>query len=467
MKEDVIKDRYCIVDVETTGKGINGNRITEICAVLLQDGVVIDKFTSLVNPEQYIPEFITSLTGIDDTMVEDAPRFKEVVDRVEEISSGAIFVAHNVNFDFNVIRGEYRRLGRSFNRKKLCTVRLSRKLISGLFSYSLGNLCASLNIPLNNRHRAEGDTDATVILFKKILELDPDRKAIQTFLNARSKEATLPPHLPSRCIDELPENPGIYLFKDKKGTVIYVGKAINIKKRVLSHFYDKKNKEYVLGQETHQIDYEVTGNELCALLLESEYIQKYFPKFNRAQKMPVSTYSIISYENRKGIMQLAVFKTKYRQTATQITYTKTQALEKLTALCAAYNLCPKYCGLQSTTNRCSHYSITDCKGVCYDKEKPKSYNKRVVKALCSIQEETGTYAIKEKGRKDDEQAFILVEEGVYKGYGFIDLDNQINHSSDFETFLRPLKSTYHSQAILRSYLKKKEYPTIIHFKETA
>ncbi len=443
---------YAIIDVETTGKGINGNRITEICIVRLENGKEVDKFVSLVNPQQFIPPFITHLTGIDDQMVEDAPRFEEIAQRVIDISEDAIFVAHNVNFDFNVIRNEFKRLDISFTRKKLCTVRLSRKLIPNLYSYSLGNLCASIGIPLNNRHRAEGDTDATVLLFKKILSLDPTFTVIKHFLNVRSKEATLPPHLPARIIQELPETPGVYLFKNKAGTVIYVGKAINIKKRVLSHFYDKKNKEYLLGQETYQIDYEVTGNELCALLLESEYIQQYFPKYNRAQKIPINTYSIIFYENRKGVIQLAIAKTKYRYSATKKVYTRSNATKVLNSLCRTFNLCPRFCGLQATFEKCSHYNI-QCNGVCTNDEDIATYNDRVQKALDSLEEQNDTYLIKEKGRTEDETAFVIIDRGVYKGFGYVSQENQVTHLEDLEPHLKLKKSTYHTDIILQSYLK--------------
>lgn len=445
--------KYAIIDVETTGKGINGNRITEICVVRLENGIEVDKLVSLVNPQQFIPPFITHLTGIDDQMVEDAPLFEEIAQQILEITKDAIFVAHNVNFDFNVIRNEFKRLDISFTRKKLCTVRLSRKLIPNLYSYSLGNLCASIGIPLNNRHRAEGDTDATVLLFKKILLLDPEFIVINQFLNIRSKEATLPPHLPSKTIQELPETAGIYLFKNKKGAIIYVGKAINIKKRVLSHFYDKKNKEYLLGQETYQIDYEVTGNELCALLLESDYIQQHYPKFNKAQKTPVNTYSIISYENRKGIIQLAIAKTKYKNSAKNKIYTKIKAAAVLDELCKKFNLCPRFCGLQESFQKCSHYAII-CKGVCDEKETVLVYNNRVQLALTSLQEINETYFIKEKGRTEDETAFIMIDKGVYKGFGFINQEDQITHLDDLEPHLNLKKSTYHTDAILRNYLKR-------------
>jgi DNA polymerase-3 subunit epsilon len=454
MELTVKAQTYAIIDVETTGKGINGTRITEICAVRLCNGKIIDKFTSLVNPQEYIPAFITSLTGIDDALVADAPLFSEIADRVIEITQDAIFVAHNVNFDYNMLRGEFQRLGHNFIRKKLCTVRLSRKLIPGLFSYSLGNLCSSINIPLNNRHRAEGDTDATVILFKRILDLDEEGIVINAFLNVRSKEATLPPHLPARTIEELPESTGIYLFKDQKGKIIYVGKAKNIKKRVLSHFYDKKNNEYHLGQETHHIDYEVTGNELCALLLESEKIRNHFPKYNRAQKIPVNTYAIISYENRRGIIQLAVTKAKYKNNAVDILYNRATATERLMELCEFFELCPRFCGLQETHEGCSHYRLTNCKGICKNEEEVAIYNARVKAAIANLQEYKESYIIKEKGRTKDESAFIIIEEGVLQGYGYVESTTGISNVMDLEPYLQRQQHTFHTGVILRSYVKK-------------
>ena len=272
---------FAIIDVETTGGGIAGNRITEICIALMRGNEVVDKYTTLINPEQKIPTYITALTGIDNRMVEKAPRFFEVAEKIDEFTRDAIFVAHNVSFDYNVIRNEFQNIGQNYTRKRLCTVRLSRKLIPGLLSYSLGRLCDTINIPHLDRHRAEGDVDATVILFQRLLSLDDNFQVFNSFLNPRSKQSTLPPHLPSEQIEDLPEDAGIYLFKNQKHKVIYAGKAKNIKKRVLSHFYDKKTKEYQLGQETYYIDYERTGNELLALLIESEHIRKHFPKYNR------------------------------------------------------------------------------------------------------------------------------------------------------------------------------------------
>ncbi|MDT0644310.1 exonuclease domain-containing protein [Zunongwangia sp. F363] len=458
---------YAIIDVETTGGGISGNRLTEICIVLLKGAEVIDKYTSLVNPEKIIPHQITSLTGIDNEMVAEAPKFHEVADDIDEFTRGAVFVAHNVNFDYNVLRNEFKALGREFKRKKLCTVRLSRKLIPGLFSYSLGKLCSSINIPLQNRHRAEGDTDATVILFQRLMELDEGGEVINSFLHPHSKNATLPPHIPAEQINDLPEDPGIYLFKDRHHKIIYAGKAKNIQKRVLSHFYDKKSREYHLGQETSFIDFETTGSELIALLLESDYILRHYPKYNRAQKKPTRTYQIINYINQRGIVQLAIGQTKQIQDSVHTFYKRNEAQEMLEKLCEDFSLCPKYCTLQSNVKVCSHYSIKNCEGICNGSETVENYNHKVKNAIASLSTAKQTYIIKEKGREPGEEAFILVREGRYQGYGFVGPEAQISSFEAYEPFLKLQESTFHTHQIINSYLRKKTEKNMIRFEEEA
>ncbi len=454
---------FAVVDVETTGGGMAGNRLTEICVVLLRGSEIIAKYSTLINPEIHIPAYITALTGIDKKLVADAPKFHEVAQNIEALTRGAIFVAHNVNFDYNVLRQEFKELGFEFTRKKLCTVRLSRKLIPGLTSYSLGRLCDSINIPLINRHRAEGDTDSTVILFQRLLCLDTGWEVIRSFLHAHSKEATLPPHISSEQIRDLPESPGIYLFKDKQHKVIYAGKAINIRKRVLSHFYDKMTKEYQLGQETYFIDHETTGNELMALLLEAEHIRRYYPKYNRAQKRPGVVYQIISYINQLGIIQLALGTTKMTTDSVGTFYSRIAAIEKLEQLCELFKLCPRYCTLQSNIEVCSHYRIRNCEGICEGSELIQDYNIKVQEAMASLSGETQSYVIREKGRHFREEAFVLIKEGRYQGFGFIELDVQITAVEDYEPFLKLQEATYHTNKIISNYLRKQGKPKMLFF----
>ena len=169
---------YTIIDVETTGQG---NKITEISVFKYDGKQIIDEFTSLVNPEALIPNYITALTGIDDSMVINAPTFSEIAQDVLAITKDTIFVAHSVNFDYNVIRNEFKAIGIDFRRPKLCTVRLSRKLIPGHRSYSLGKICNTLNIDINGRHRAHGDAEATVVLFEILLSKKDSEKVFRDF----------------------------------------------------------------------------------------------------------------------------------------------------------------------------------------------------------------------------------------------------------------------------------------------
>ncbi|HOI87387.1 MAG TPA: 3'-5' exonuclease, partial [Lentimicrobium sp.] len=165
---------YAIIDVETTGGNFASERLTEI-AIYLHDGEkIVDEFSTLINPEQSIPFMITRLTGITNEMVAGAPRFYEVAKKIVEMTEGATFVGHNASFDYNFIRHEFKRLGYNFRRQTLCTVRMSRKLLPGLPSYSLGNLCEMLGIRIENRHRAAGDALATVKLLELLLKTDPE-----------------------------------------------------------------------------------------------------------------------------------------------------------------------------------------------------------------------------------------------------------------------------------------------------
>ncbi len=444
---------YTIIDIETTGNGIKGNRITEIAIFKFDSEKLVDEFTSLVNPECPIPNFITGLTGIDDQMVTNAPTFKEISGQIIEITKDSIFVAHAVNFDYGVIKEEFHLIGVDFSRKKLCTVRLSRKLIPGFKSYSLGKLCSAIGIPLKDRHRARGDAHATVLLFKKLLGNPDAEKTIKAFLNSRSQEATLPPLVSKKNIDELSTKPGVYYFKNSSGEIIYVGKAINIKKRVLSHFYTKTNHELLLCNETSSIDYELSGSELVALLMESAAIKIHYPKYNRAQKRNAAQYSIFSYEDRRGVLHLAFNTLKNSINPILVLNNKTDCRTYLEEICKAYSLCPKYCHLQTTLGKCSYYENMKCDGVCCGKENIVDYNIKVENAIKVVKEQTKNVLLERKGRNADEKAFVLVKEGIYLGYGFIDNGVEISSIESLEAFLIPQKHTPETISIIKNVLK--------------
>ena len=409
--------------------------------------------TSLVNPECEIPYFITGLTGIDNQMVRNAPTIREIAGEIHDFTAEQIFVAHSVNFDYNVIKHEFKNLGQSYIRKKLCTVRLSRRIFPGFHSYSLGKLCSSLEIPLYDRHRAKGDAQATVLLFERILKSERSEEVIKVFLNARSQEATLPPLLSREVYDELPAAPGFYYFKNKNGEIIYVGKAKNIQRRVLGHFYDKSTKEVRMCRETAEIDFEESGTEILALLMETAAIKQHFPLYNSAQKGFIRQYAIFSYEDRNGIKHLG-FNSLKHVTQPLITFTNTTNCRLyLEELCKAFDLCPKYCHLQENVNQCSHFRI-ECKGICRGKESVKKYNKRVEEAIAYMQTLKEDFVIREKGRNFDEYGFAWVQGGAYRGYGFIPTESALHHSEDLETYLIPQKDTPEARRYMYAYAAK-------------
>ncbi|QBA64797.1 exonuclease domain-containing protein [Muriicola soli] len=442
---------YCIVDIETTGNGIKGNKITEIAIFKFDGNQIVEEFTSLVNPECEIPPFITGLTGIDNDTVRNAPRLKEISEDILRMTKDCIFVAHSVNFDYNVIKNELDQLGISFIRKKLCTVRLSRDVFPGYRSYSLGKLCSSLGIPLENRHRARGDAHATVLLFSKILHTKGIDITLKKFLNARSQEATLPPSLPKTQYVRLPQKPGVYYFKNDKGEVIYTGKAKNIKKRVLSHFYDKSEKEIKMCRATQGIDFELSGNELIALLMENQAIKKLFPIYNRAQKRKIPGIAIFSYEDRDGILHLAFSKTNGVPQPLTTLYSVTESREFLEQICRKFKLCAKYCHLQNGVTQCDHFRLGPCNGICHGKEDINKYNSKVIKAIEYITAARENFIIKEEGRSSEEDALVVVRDGLYCGYGFIPKDLQISSLEDVMAYVTPQKETLEARRLINSY----------------
>ena len=446
--------KYAIIDVETTGMGVQGNRITEI-AILVHDGEkVLERFQTLVNPQSSIPYSISRLTGIYDHMVQNAPKFYEIAKKVVEITEDCVFVAHNVNFDYNVIRKEFQDLGFSFSRKKLCTIRLARKLIPGLPSYSLGKICAQVGIEIQDRHRAMGDAEATVILFEKLMHLDSDDSVFDSFLKPRSREATLPPKLPKQVFDNLPESTGVYYFRNEEDDIIYVGKALNIKKRVLSHFYDRKNREVTMCQQTSNITYEITGSELVALLLESSEIKKHYPTFNRAQRRSNEGYGVFSYTDRSGIMHLAWNKLRQISNPLAKFYNTTECRLYVERICEEFELCPKYCHLQSNVSACFHYQIKICMGICRDKEQPESYNERVKLAIEEIRGESDSCIIQEPGRHEKEQSFVLIENGVYLGFGYTEVSVDVTNLNFYRKKLILQQDNRDVQRILRGFMNK-------------
>lgn len=443
---------YAVVDIETTGGFASGNGITEI-SILVHDGSkVIDSFETLINPEQDIPFYIQTLTGISNEMVSNAPLFGEVAAKIYELLHDKIFVAHNVNFDFSFVKHQLAATGFNLTCKKICTVRMSRKVIPGHASYSLGKLCAALGIPLNDRHRAGGDAAATALLLMLLLEKDTEA-VIPLSLNKASKEQALPPNLAKSYIDALPSNPGVYYFKDNKGKIIYIGKAINLKKRVCSHFSGnsiKKQRQEFL-KNIYEVDFTVCGTELMALILEASEIQKYWPENNRALKRFEQKYALYKFEDQKGYMRIGIDKFKKNSNALFTFNSLLAGQSMLRGMIKEYELCEKLCFIQKNRSSCTAHETGDCHGACLGLEHPYSYNTRVKAAIAHLKSSLPSFALIDSGRNEDEQSCLWVEEGKFYGMGYISFHTDVSDMETLKSCIVPYPSNDYIMNIVLGY----------------
>lgn len=454
---------YTVVDIETTGGTARSNKIVEIAIVTFDGMKIVDTYATLINPKKYIPPFITSLTGISNEMVEDAPTFEDVAEIILDKTSDKVFVAHNVNFDYSFLKQEFSILGQRFERKKLCTVRLAKKIIPGFQSYGLGSLTSELGIKINNRHRALGDAEATARVLKVLIEHDREN-FIAYSLKKNSREAILPSHLPKEIFESLPEKTGVYYFHNEKGKVVYVGKAKNIKSRITGHFTgESSNGKRLFHENIHNISYELTGNELIALLMESREIKRLWPEYNRVQKFTSKNYGIYKYADRNGYQRITIAKIQAGTQAILNFRNFQEARAFVHELVRKFKLCPKLSGLQKSAGECFDHKLGICDGACTGIISTNEYNKRFKGALASLKEEKKTYAIVGKGRASEEKSLVLVEHGIYLGHGFTDYNYSATQFDELKERITTFPDNQDIQKILGMYLKKTDGDQVIYF----
>ncbi len=450
---------YAIVDIETTGGNASGSRITEI-AIVVHDGTrVTDRFETLVNPEKEIPLPIFALTGINNEMVRDAPIFDDIAEKVAQLLTDRIFVAHNVNFDYSFVRHQLEASGLKWTARKLCTVRAARKIKPGLVSYSLGNLCRSLDIPLQNRHRAGGDADATAILFAKLLEWD-ETGEIERMIKKTAQDQRLPPNLPPEDFERLPEKPGVYYFYNQARKVIYVGKAINLRKRVASHFSGHS----ILPRRQHflrdicGISFEVCATELMALLLECTEIKKLWPAYNRALKRFDAKFGLYQYEARNGYSYLAIGKLARFQGCIEEFGSRYEAIQLLQNLSNSFGIDPRFCvyGLPPEGTIFKKDDLQPLPNV-------EVHNRTVENAIASISADRKSFAILDKGRSEDERSCIWIEKGQFYGMGYLPADVGIEEISAVKECVTPYKNYQYMRQLVFSHAAK--YPRKVFFEQ--
>lgn len=444
------KDLFAIVDIETTGGFASGSGITEI-AIIVHDGrQIIETWESLVNPQQNIPYFITQLTGISQEMVAEAPLFSEVAAQVFSKLDGKVFVAHNVNFDYSFVKHQLAASGYQLDVPKLCTVRFARKVVPGYPKYSLGNICQYLAIPHQDRHRAMGDAHATALLFALLLARD-EKDHLSTMLKGRNKEQYLPANLPATEVERLPQMPGVYYFKDALGKVIYVGKAVNLLKRVKSHFANNKSgaQKQDFLREIHHLSFTQTATDLMAQILESVEIRKLWPKYNRSQRGFHPKFGVYAYEDQKGYLRLAVEAHKPHMKAIHSCNALHEATAWLRQLATEFGLCTRLCHLAAGANCERGLFAEGCSGQCC--EDAELYNQRVREALQWTRKALPTLALIDIGRTELEQSCILIEEGVYQGMGYFSKEQQMNSVEDCRGCIEPFPDNDFIRSLIYRY----------------
>ncbi len=380
------------VNLETTGATASADRITEIGIIEVDEDGAVREWQQLVNPGTRIPPFIEQLTGISNEMVAAAPPFAAVAEETLRRLAGRLFIAHNARFDYGFLKNEFKRLGVTFRAPVLCTVKLSRTLFPEYKRHNLDSLIERHGLAADARHRALADAQLIRQFWQKI-HVDRSSDEIEAALKAQNARPSLPPHLDPEILDELPDTPGVYLFYADNNLPLYVGKAKDIRKRVLSHFAADHSsaKEMALAQQVRRIDWIETAGEIGALLKEAALVKQLQPAHNRQLRKndDVCTWTLVDEGEGWLRPQLASpreLDMGIRSACYGLFKNGKEATEVLRALAGEHNLCDALLGLEKITpgKPCFGHQVKRCKGACVGSEPYARHTMRLVGALSRL-----------------------------------------------------------------------------------
>ncbi|EKF56062.1 nuclease [Galbibacter marinus] len=440
---------YAVLDIETTGGKYNEEGITEIAIYRFDGHKVEDQFISLINPEKEIQPFVVKLTGINNKMLHSAPKFYEVAKRIIEITDNCTLVAHNAQFDYRILQTEFRRLGYDYQRKSLCTVELSKELLPEQPSYSLGKLVRALGIPVSDRHRANGDAMATVKLFKLLLSKDVNKKIVQN--NIRQEQVgQLNPRL-IEIVGRLPSDTGVFYMYNADGELIYLSKSSNIRKKVNKIFINSAPKNRKIQKEVKTVSFDLTGNILIAELKEIQESLRNKPRYNSKRKQKF-THALYLNQQDDSLLRLVVnkFDSQRERVINFVNYN--QALKVQQDILLEFELSNNDAQLREINPQAPQ-----------NKEEIKSYNKRVRSAVHKYSLSKGSFAIIDKGRTVNEQSVILFIKGKLKGYGFFELNHQLNNLEILQSIITPMEDVEAARYCIERYVRKKPKLKTLHF----
>ena len=428
---------FAVVDIETTGGHANANNITEIAIVLHNGKEIEGKYTTLVNPCMPIQRYVQGLTGITDAMVSVAPKFDDLAENIYNLLKDRIFVAHNVNFDYSFVKHQLAQSGFNLTTNKLCTIRLTRKIFPDLPKYGLGTVCRELKIDLNDRHRAAGDAMATAHLFK--LLIDNDTSGELKKMIKKNSHQYLPPNLSSDVFENLPTMCGVYYFINRVGKVIYVGKAKNIKKRVISHFSNNKlsKQKQAFLSDIFNISFKLLDSEFLAALFESIEIKRIWPIYNKSQKYYEHKFGIFMFEDVKGYLRLGIDKTRKLLQPIVSFNLLIQAHNTLWKWVKEYDINPALCFLDYSEKITTSLPSTT------------THNNAIQNIVQVLKSEAKTFFIKEVDNN-----YILVENGKFYGMGKLKNDFVVTNTNTLKQNLTQYPENLVINRMVKDFVQK-------------
>jgi DNA polymerase-3 subunit epsilon len=437
-----LPNNLAFVDIETTGGSSQYDRIIEIGIVRVENGVVVNTYQTLLNPDQHVSPFIENLTGISSRDLENAPTFYEKKDEILSLLSDCIFVAHNVRFDYGFLKSEFKRHLTPFSMKNFCTVKLSRALYPSYQHHNLDALIERFGFTVENRHRALDDAQILWDFYRHAQK----SFASEIFHDAVSqvlKRPSRPIHISEEILTALPESSGVYIFHSKEGVPLYIGKSVNIRERVLSHFINdtESTKERELSEQTHHIEAIVTAGELSALFLESQLIKEMQPLYNRRLRYRRKLFVITQTVTESGYQSVSLKEVESitgedLSSILAIVKSKKQATTILRDLARIYELCPKILGTEKSVGSCFSYKLGWCKGACLGQELPLKYNLRMTLAFAEYMIKrwpfSGPMLITEENSIDEKSIGFVFDNWCYMGSCTNDSECELKKEYEFD-----------------------------------
>jgi DNA polymerase III subunit epsilon len=425
----MLDEPLVFLDLETTGITAHHDRITEVGLVEVERGRIIGEWSTLVNPGVGIPPAIQALTGITNEMVELAPGFDEIADELWHRLEGKLVVAHNARFDYGFLRNEFRRAGMRYCSRVLCTVKLSRRLYPQHARHSLDVLLARHGIACEERHRALGDAR---VLWKllQVWQREIAPETIAATLEALTRTPTVPAGLPDDIFDGIPESPGVYLFYGENDAALYVGKSINLRSRVMSHFSGdhRVGKDMKIAREVRRVDWVECGGELGALIEESRLVKSLAPVYNRRLRR-VTDLCAWHWRPDEAAGAPRLISARELEIAHfgdlhGLFRSRASAIEALREIVTLSELCPIVTGLEKGRGPCFAHQLKRCRGACVGKESLASHALRLAQALAGMRMRPwpfkGRIGVRE--RTGARQSLIVLDRWCYVGTALSEQD---------------------------------------------